>query len=224
MFTRESARQLQEQRLAELRDRLQQEIFRAASEELQAALSKEDVEAQKVQLTARQGLLRRIEQVKATGRVVIRLQPLPVLAGSEHDVILEDGDTLTVPHDPGTVSVLGQVYNPTSLTFDRKRPELNYYLDRTGGPTMNAEEDRIYVVRADGSVISQEQSSWGLEWDEYQHRWTFSSGFYSTHLYPGDTILVPEKIIYPSPLKDLKDITQILFQIAVTTGVVLVLF
>ena len=41
---------------------------------------------------------------------------------------------------------------------------------------------------------------------------------------PGDTILVPEKIIFPSPLKDIKEITQILFQIAVTTGVVLVLF
>ena len=224
MFTRESARKVQEQRLTELRDRLQQQIFRATNEEVQVALSKEDVEAQKVQLAARQGLLKRLEQVKASGRVVVRLQPLPVFAGSDYDVILEEGDELTVPRDPGTVSVLGQVYNPTSLMFDRKRPELNYYLDRTGGPTMNAEEDQIYVVRADGTVISKEQSSWGLEWDEYQHRWAFARGFYTTHLYPGDTILVPEKIIFPSPLKDLKDITQILFQIAVTTGVVLVLF
>jgi polysaccharide export outer membrane protein len=223
-YTRESARKIQEQRLNELRERLQQEVFRATSEETQAALSKEDVEAQKVQLEARQGLLKRLAAVKASGRVVVRLQPLAVFAGSDYDVILEEGDELTVPRDPGTVSVLGQVYNPTSLMFDRKRPELEYYLDRTGGPTMNAEEGQIYVVRADGSVISKDKSSWGLEWDDYQHRWTFARGFYSTHLYPGDTILVPEKIIYPSPLKDLKDITQILFQIAVTTGVVLVLF
>lgn len=224
MFTRESARKVQEQRLTELRERLQQEVFRATSAGTQASLSKEDIEAQKVQLEARQGLLKRLEQVKASGRVVVRLQPLPVFAGSEYDVILEEGDELTVPRDPGTVNVLGQVYNPTSLMFERNRPELNYYLDKTGGPTMNAEEDQIYVVRADGTVLSKDRSSWGLEWDEYQHRWAFASGFYSTHLYPGDTILVPEKIIYPSPMRDIKDITQILFQIAVTTGVVLVLF
>lgn len=224
VFTRESARKLQEQRLSELRERLQQEIFRASSGETQSALSKEDVEAQKVQFEARQGLLRRLEQVRASGRVVIRLQPLPVFAGSEYDVMLEEGDELTVPRDPGTVSVLGQVFNPTSLMYDPKRPELHYYLDKTGGPTNNAEEDQIYLVRADGSVLSKEKSGWGLEWDEYQHRWTFGRGFYSTRLYPGDAILVPEKIIYPTPIKDIKDITQILFQIAVATGVMIALF
>ena len=205
----------------ELRERLQQEIFRATSAGTQAALSKEDMDAQKAQLESRQGLLKRLEQVKASGRVVVRLQPLPVFAGSQYDVILEEGDELTVPRDPGTVAVLGQVFNPTSLLYDRNRPELNYYLDKTGGPTANAEEGQIYVVRADGSVISKEISSWGLEWDEYQHRWTFARGFYTTSLYPGDTILVPEKIIYPSLMRDIKDITQIVFQIAVTAGVLI---
>jgi polysaccharide export outer membrane protein len=223
-FTRRSARETQEKRLGELRERLEQEIYRATSHETQTALSREDVEAQKVQLEARQGLLKRLEAVKASGRVVVRLQPLPVFAGSEYDVVLEDGDELAVPREPGTVTVLGQVFNPTSLMFEKERPELQYYLDKTGGPTANAEEGQIYLVRADGSVVSEEGSNWGLKWDEYQHRWTFNTGFYSTRLSPGDTILVPEKIIYPSPLKDIKDITQILFQIAVTTGVVLVLF
>jgi protein involved in polysaccharide export with SLBB domain len=219
VFTRESARVMQEQRLQEMRERLQQEIFRASAREVQAALSPEDVEAQKQFLEAQRGLLERLQQVRASGRVVLRLQPLPVFAGREHDVVLEDGDVLTVPPVPGTVNVLGQVFNPTSLIYDEKHPEVRYYLARTGGPTKYAEEKQIYVIRADGSVVSKEKSSLNVQWDEPNRRWGLGRSFYSVKLYPGDTILVPEKVIVPSVMKNIKDITQILANIAITAGV-----
>ena len=222
VFVRESAREVQQQRLDELRERLQQEILRASSKEVQAALSKEDVEIQKHFLTAQEGLLKRLEQVRASGRVVIRLQPLPVFSGSEHDLALEDGDTLTVPSTPNIVTVIGQVYNPTAIVHDEKHPELKHYLAKTGGPTANAEESQIYVIRADGTVVSKGGSF--VNWSNESNRWEVGGSFYSTRLYPGDTVLVPEKIIVPSLMRDVKDISQILFQIAVTAGVVAILF
>jgi len=222
VFTRQSAREVQQQRLNELRERLQEEVFRASSKEVQAALSKEDVEIQKHFLAAQEGLLKRLERVQASGRVVIRLQPLPVLSGSEDDLVLEDGDTLTVPSTPNIVSVVGQVYNPTAIVYDEKHPELKYYLTKTGGPTANAEENEMYVVRADGTVVSKGQPF--LNWNDDSGRWEVGGSFYSTRLYPGDTVLVPERIMVPSLMRDIKDISQILFQIAVTAGVVAILF
>jgi len=47
----------------------------------------------------------------------------------------------------------------------------------------------------------------------------FGWKFENTRLYPGDTILVPEKIIRPRYMRDIRDITQILYQIAVTAGI-----
>ncbi|MBW2620709.1 MAG: hypothetical protein JRC56_05180, partial [Deltaproteobacteria bacterium] len=52
-----------------------------------------------------------------------------------------------------------------------------------------------------------------------EKRWGFWGKFEDAELYPGDTILVPEKIIRPAYLRDFKDITQILYQIAVTAGI-----
>jgi polysaccharide export outer membrane protein len=114
------------------------------------------------------------------------------------------------------------VYNPTAIVYDEKRPELKHYLTKTGGPTANAEENEMYVVRADGTVVSKGQPF--LNWNDDSGRWEVGGSFYSTRLYPGDTVLVPERIMAPSLMRDIKDISQILFQIAVTAGVVAILF
>ena len=215
VFTRESARQRQQRRLDELRDKLQQAILRASSQEVMGALSPEDVAAQQQYLAAQQQLLRKIGSVKATGRVVIRLLPLDELQGSTWDLALEDGDNLTIPQRPQTVSVVGAVYNPTSLLWEPELPTVEHYLEKTGGPTPEAQEDEIYVVRADGTVVSTRSLSSGRWW---------ARDIRKLELNPGDTVLVPEKVIRVSYMKEVKDITQILYQIAVTAGVAVALF
>ncbi len=215
VFTRESARRRQQERLDELRDKLQQMILRASSQEVLAALSPEDVAAQKQYLAAQEQLLKKLGAARATGRVVIHLLPLDELEGSEWDIALENGDTLTIPQRPQTVSVVGAVYNPTSLLWEPDNPTVEYYLEKTGGPTPDAEEDEIYVVRADGTVVSARSLSEGSWWARDIRR---------LELYPGDTVLVPEKVMRISIMKGIKDITQILYQIAVTAGVAVALF
>jgi protein involved in polysaccharide export with SLBB domain len=216
VFTRESARRQQQQRLNELRDRLQEAVFRASSQEVQAALSPEDVAIQQHFLASQQALLQKLVSIQASGRVVIQLLPLRELEGTEWDVILEDGDSLAVPERPQTVAVVGQVYNPTSLLWEPDNRRAGYYLQRTGGPTPDAEEKRMYVVRADGTVVSSEGEG-GTNW------WT-RGGIRSLDLYPGDTVLVPERLLRVSYLKEFRDISQILYQIAIAAGVAVAIF
>ncbi len=145
--------------------------------------------------------------------MVISLTPLGVLKGSDSDLVLENGDELQIPKRPDTISLLGEVYNQTSLIFEAEKPTLEYYLEKTGGPTENAEKKRMYLVRADGTVISKKTTTgfWG-------------SGFEKIHLYPGDTILVPQKVVYPSKMRFWRDMTQIIAQLAISAGVIVALF
>jgi len=80
------------------------------------------------------------------------------------------------------------------------------------------EEDVIDVgLKADGSVVTRETADSGF----------FAFGdraLMNARVEPGDSILVPEKLVQTRFMKDVKDITQILYQIAVTAGVLLVVF
>jgi hypothetical protein len=122
------------------------------------------------------------------------------------------------------VNVLGEVYNPTALLHEKGKA-VGYYISLVGGPTENAEKSEIYVVKANGSVISKSQSGgyYGLAtWDIQTYRWTLG-GFDSAVLDPGDTIIVPKKV-ESFAWAQIKDITQILYQIAVTAGVLIAAF
>jgi protein involved in polysaccharide export with SLBB domain len=225
VFTRESIKKAQQDRLNELIKQMEIEVAHYASAEAQAALSKEDVAAQSEFLAAQRALVAKLREARATGRVVISLLPATVLRDASLDMVLEDGDSLYVPKSPGTVNVLGAVYNPNALIFEEQKPEVSYYLKKTGGPTDNAEADKMYIVRADGTVVAKaETGSFNAEWRDEEKRWEFGSSFADTRLYPGDTVLVPQKVIKPSYMKDVKDITTILYQIAVGAGVVLAAF
>ena len=211
MFTRESVKAIQKERLDELARRLEKEVAQMMSAEVQTALSPQDMAAQSQMVSTQKVLLENLKDAEPTGRVVVDLKPVDKLAQTTSDLVLEDGDTIFIPKKPSTVSVLGAVYNPTALSFDQKQNKLRYYLAMTGGPTENAQENAMYVVQANGTVISSKKTAW---WSDFEN----------TRLNPGDTVLVPEKIIRPSYLRDFKDITQILYQIATTAGVTAVLF
>jgi protein involved in polysaccharide export with SLBB domain len=212
VFTRESAKEIQRKRLEELMRRLEIEINRQATQEAEATVDPEDIAAQRQFVESQKALLDKLRSIEATGRVVIDLAPLDVFKGKNSDIVLEDGDELFIPEKPNTVSVLGAVYNPTSLFFDPDNQKVSYYLELTGGPTTSAETDLIHIVRANGTVISRaSHSSW----------W---SDFGDTKLYPGDAVLVPESVARKNIMRDVKDITQILYQIAVAAGVTIALF
>jgi protein involved in polysaccharide export with SLBB domain len=218
-FTRESVRQIQRRRLDELISRMEQEISAEAGLEATGALSTEEVEAYRLSLEAKKALLQKLKEAKVTGRMVIQLAQLEVFKESKFDLRLEDGDHLEIPREPQSINVLGEVYNPTSFIYEKGK-KANFYLGRAGGPTANADKGEMYIIRADGSVLSKSQGGSSYGWDPDTNRWTTGS-FSSAELHPGDSVLVPRKLVKIHWIKEAKDITQIMFQIAVTLGIFL---
>ena len=216
-FTRESVRQIQRQRLEELISRMEEEIAAETGLEATGAMSREEVEAFRLSLEAKKGLLQKLRQARVTGRMVIQLSALEVFKDSKFDLRLEDGDTLLIPKEPENVNVLGEVYNPTASLFEGGK-RANFYLSRAGGPTANAEKGEMYIVRADGSVLSKSQGGSSYAWDPETNRWV-SGSFSSAQIYLGDSVLVPRKLVRIHWIKETKDITQILFQMAIVVGV-----
>ncbi len=107
----------------------------------------------------------------ASGRVIIRASSIAALEGSPSDLVLEVGDSITVPERPQTVSVIGGVRNPAIFTYQAGL-EANDYLTLAGGLTRHARKDEGYVVRANGSADLSLKSPLGV----------------------GDTIVIPERI------------------------------
>ncbi len=206
IFTRESVRRIQERNLEEQISRLEEAILQESLNP-RAVRASEDAASSQEALAARRALLKNLERSEVSGRMVIRVTPLENFERSRFDIPLEAGDKLFIPQVPSTVTVTGEVYNPTSLVFVDNR-SVQHYLDQTGGLTMNADSDSVFVIRADGSVISKRQN-----------RGFLLRSFYRTTIERGDTIFVPKDISRFSPLDTAKDITEILFKIASTTGI-----
>ena len=197
-FTRESVKNTQrEQYDRALRD-LETEFARNA--QTQRTSNADEALAAAARSAATSRLLERLRAVRPAGRIVLQLDPattaLPALA-------LEDGDHLYVPPRPTTVGVFGSVYNSGRYLFGGART-VNDYLQLAGGPTRGADDDGVFIIRANGSVISGRQRSSG--------RLSRSPRLDEIAAEPGDTIFVPEEMNKTTVTQNLKDWTQILYQ------------
>ena len=123
---------------------------------------------------------------------------------------LEDGDRFVVPARPATVNVFGAVYNQNSFLHE---PALRIedYLRKAGGPSRTADKGRVFIIRADGSVVPKQGSS------------PFTRAFESARLNPGDSVVMPEKIFTPGALHGLLEWSQIIGQLALGAAAVNVL-
>lgn len=207
-FTRESLRETQQKVMDEEISRAEREILKRQAEISSTAASKEELEGNRAAL---EGLKRQLDLLKgrkAEGRLITRVTSLEHLKGGRFDLELKGGDILTIPANPAAVSVVGQVFNPSSIIFAPDE-DVDYYLDQVGGPTQEADEGGMYLVKADGTVVSKKQSG-GF----------FTPGFYSREVESGDTIVVPQQYEKTAWLRNIKDIAMILGQIALTAGVI----
>jgi protein involved in polysaccharide export with SLBB domain len=117
------------------------------------------------------------------GRVVVHIQgDINKWKDTAADITVHDGDVLTIPKNPNTVLVTGQVFNPTAISQQQSR-SARWYLSQAGGLTPMADKKAVFVIRADGSVISAKNNNSG---------W-WSGDPLSASLRPGDTVVVPEK-------------------------------
>lgn len=221
MLFRESVKEVQRARLIDYINKLEEDTLTLSAQATDTALDKEDAAILQETLNAKRQLLEKLRTAQPTGRMVIDLQDILVTPASHYNFELRPGDRLVVYKRPDHVNVLGEVFNPTAI-FAEKGKNVGYYLDKVGGMTGTADKGQIYLVKANGTVISKSQEGFlGMaSWDTENDRWA-AGGFDSVPVDPGDTIIVPKKVERYPWLRITKDITQILFQIAVAAGVVI---
>lgn len=220
-FARRTVREEQQKRMDEVLVKTQKEISQKQAALVSVAASKEELEATKAALEGLSKNVERMKNMRAEGRVVIHLSHLDELKKSSYDLDLEGGDYLEIPARSNVVNVMGYVYNPTSYVYIPEISTVEYYLSKSGGATNDADQSEIFVIKADGTVQSRQQSSFGIKWNEDAKKWSFGS-FMSTSLEPGDSLVVPQKLEHTAWLRDIKDITTIISQIALTAGTVFI--
>ncbi|MBI1911530.1 MAG: SLBB domain-containing protein [Deltaproteobacteria bacterium] len=222
-FTRPSVRGAQQKQLDEAIDRAEFEFFSESAQNIQSAFSSEDAkQLQLASMAQRKSLLAKLKSAKANGRVYLNFEPFDKFKGSQYDIVLDEGDEIHIPERPMHVQVVGSVYNQMAFAYVPGATVYDY-IKKAGGISKNADEDELYILKVNGTAISKhESSSWSVNWDSESGKWV--TGFMSTRLDPGDTIVVPEDIEQVSWVREVKDLTQILYQIAVTAGVLIVAF
>jgi polysaccharide export outer membrane protein len=199
-FRRESTRREQQKQIEQMADSMEKDL-RLTTAALPKSSADERAAAQE-QLASENRVLDKLRRSKATGRIVLEIKPGDFDLAAIPALRLEDGDRLIVPPRPATVEVVGAVYNQNSFIYKTGKT-VRECLQQSGGGTRDADGKRLFVVRADGTVVSKQM-----------HRGLWNGSFEAMTLTPGDTILMPERIRTGSLLKGIRDWSQVFSQFA----------
>lgn len=191
VFTREELKQRERENLDKSVENLRQQI---ASTNLSGSQNVKTIDYQEAKL-----ILDELLQVEPVGRLVIDM-PQIIAGNPTADLSLKDGDKLFVPNISSSVSVVGEVFVPSTHMFKYGKT-LEQYIANSGGETDRADMGDVYIVKADGSVTIPETSFW------------FSSS--ETALEPGDTIVVPRDVTNYERLGLWQTVTSIVYQSAI---------
>jgi protein involved in polysaccharide export with SLBB domain len=219
VFKRETVRELQQRGLEETIKRLERDLLVEGGTAISTSLSQEEVSGKKIELEQKQKFITSLHQLKATGRMSINLSHLRLLKGSEYDIELEDADSLYIPPRPSVVNVTGAVMSQGSFLYSDKL-DVGEFISMAGGYSRYADIDNTYILKVDGSARKVARGF--MNWNTGKSRWEMTAfGEKIADVEPGDTIVVPEKIERIAWLREIRDITQILMQMAVVAAVVI---
>ena len=194
LFTRKSLQTLENKNLHDVSDQLRREI---------ATKSLSQTNSLSIDYQQVNQLLEDLTKVKPIGRLVIDLPSL--LSGTSNEIIMEDGDTVFVASKQNTINVVGQVHVAGSHLYEDGLT-YNDYIKLSGGLKIQADEDRIYVIKANGAVEIPENANW------------FSSNDQS--IKPGDTVVVPLDTYFMEDITLWQTATQILYQSAIAVAAI----
>ena len=146
-----------------------------------------------------QAFIERMKKNEPDGRMILDLTP--EMSNLPSNILLENNDQIRIPPRIPSVGVFGAIYQPGSFLMNDAKPlKVKDYLEMAGGPIRSADKGSMFVVRANGSVLTR------------------SGGAMGSLTLPGDTIFVPIKTQNASVLSSLLDITQIIFQFGLSAA------
>ena len=195
IFTREAIRKQEQQQLAKLSEDLRRDI---ASKSFENSVSSNSLSYDEMNK-----LLNDLANVEAVGRLVI---DLPMIVEDKQRLVLQNGDALYVPSKRDSISVIGEVNYATSHLF-QQGITVDDYIDLSGGLKERAADERIYIIKANGSVKIPSTGSWFAVND-------------TNTLEAGDTIVVPMNSDYMDNLTLWSTATQIVYQLGVAVAAI----
>ncbi|MGI2039043.1 SLBB domain-containing protein [Shewanella frigidimarina] len=193
IFLRQSIKEKEEQELKTLSDEIRRDIASKALTQ----------DGPTVGYADSQLMLKELENVQVAGRLIIDLNAL-ALGIDEANLDLENDDALYIPSTKQTITVMGQVQHPSTHRF-KDGVTFEQYLSMAGGARKRADDDRIYIIKADGSVAMPDESHW------------FSR---DNQMEPGDTIIVPLDTEYKDRLTLWQQVTTIIYNSAIAVAAV----
>ncbi len=200
VFLRKSAAQVEEQGYKRAADEIQSQLLAGMARIGNDKISGEG-------FTAIQGFITQLRNQKGLGRIAISADPSVLAANPQMDPLLEPGDVIFIPQRPSTISVLGEVMQPGSYSY-QPGMKVDDYVRKAGGYAQYSDEDLTFIVLPDGSARKME-TSW-LSFD-------------STTLPPGSAIVVPRDLAPLTARQLILDVTGIFSSFAVTAASLAVL-
>lgn len=199
-FYREQVRQDQLANLNQLVRKLEMQTQTQLSSSAASASVNDNAVRIQAEQQAQKQAIDRLRNLKPTGRIMLGLNPEHASTSALPTLRLESQDRLVVPARPDFVHVLGSVNTEASLIW-KPGSKVRDYLE-VSGLTSGADKDELFVIRADGSVLSNNGSWFG--------------SVARAEVQPGDLIVLPEKTDHESGwsvfTRNAKDITQIIYQ------------
>jgi protein involved in polysaccharide export with SLBB domain len=195
VFVREQLKELERKNLNRMADNLERELAGFGLQQAQLPAEQQQAYQFALQLVAR------LRDTQAVGRLVIDLKDVLEKQGDQSEIAVVNGDKLFIPPQREEVTVMGEVFFPTSHIFQHKRSAIEY-IRSSGGLTANADGKRAYIVRANGSVSPVKPGFWSR----------------SAKVYAGDTIVVPLDADRVNKVKLWTDVTQILYQLSLAAA------
>ena len=121
------------------------------------------------------GLITRLRNTQPIGRLILNVDPLGLRSDPQKNILLENGDNLYIPKRPSSVSVVGEVYSPSTHTFD-SNISIENYVNKAGGFRDTADKDKMYIILPNGESSPA-------------NRRIFTNR--SPNILPGSTIVIP---------------------------------
>lgn len=199
ILTRESIRKQEAEYIERISDDMRKEL---ASMSLRTT----DGAGQLVDYSQLQQLMNDLTRIKPVGRLVVDI-PALMQGDTNNNVRLEPGDKLYIPAFRNIINVVGQAQLPTTHLY-QPGTTVDDYLRLSGGLKRQADDDRIYVLKANGAVRMPNSGFW------------FSAASSDSMLEPGDTIVVPLDVNYRDNLTLWTNVTQILYNTGVAVAAI----
>lgn len=187
----------------------QRSSFREAVEQMEVALAAApltgdrlmDAGERQAQIASAKDFLEKLRKKEPDGRLILELPTQGSLLPD--NLALENNDRIMIPPRIDTVGVFGAVYRPASFLMNSDRQlRVKDYVEQAGGPIRGGDKANIFVVRANGSVLTRKR------------------GAMEATVLPGDAVFVPIKTQSSSVWSKIRDISQIVFQFGLSAAAI----